>query len=80
MTPEERDSARRLAKSIKDPEALKIAAKIFGVETDNYTWAARTNKPKRKKCKMPCRRSTSHRSTHRNTTSIATASYSFPNT
>jgi hypothetical protein len=49
MTPEEQDSARRLAKSIKDPEALKIAAKIFGVETDNYTWAARTKQAEEKK-------------------------------
>jgi hypothetical protein len=41
MTPEEQDSARRLAKSIKDPEALKIAQTIFGLEQDNYSWAAR---------------------------------------
>lgn len=41
MTPEEQESARRLAKSIKDPEALKIAQTIFGLEQDNYSWAAR---------------------------------------
>ena len=41
MTPEEQDSARRLAKSIKDPEALKIAQTIFDMHQDNYSWAAR---------------------------------------
>jgi hypothetical protein len=41
MTPEEQDSARRFAKSIKDPEALKIAQTIFDMHQDNYSWAAR---------------------------------------
>jgi hypothetical protein len=41
MTPEEQYSARRLAKSIKDLEALKIAQTIFDMHQDNYSWAAR---------------------------------------
>jgi hypothetical protein len=41
MTPEEQESARKLAKSIKDPEALKIAQTIFDMHQDNYSEEAR---------------------------------------
>ena len=49
MTPEEQESARRLAKSIKDPEALKIAQTIFNMHQDNYSWAARQKQREEKK-------------------------------
>jgi hypothetical protein len=49
MTPEEQDSARRFAKSIKDPEALEIAQTIFDMHQDNRSWAARTKQWEEKK-------------------------------
>jgi hypothetical protein len=49
MTPEEQESARRLAKSIEDPEALKIAQTIFDMHQDNYSWAARQKQWEEKK-------------------------------
>jgi hypothetical protein len=49
MTPEEQESARKLAKSIKDPEALKIAQDIFDMHQDNYSWAARQKQREEKK-------------------------------
>ena len=41
MTPEEQDSARRFAKSIKDHELLEVAQTIFDMHQDNRSVAAR---------------------------------------
>lgn len=49
MTPEEQESARRFAKNIKDPEALKIAQDIFDMHQDNLSWTARQKQWEEKK-------------------------------
>ena len=49
MSPKEQESAQRLAKSIKDPEALKIAQTIFDMHQDNFSWAARQKQWEEKK-------------------------------